>query len=320
MIKKLYSEAFFRRFGFLTVYSIFFLIFVGGWVRVTGSGMGCPDWPKCFDQWVPPTDVSELPEDYRTRFASPGKPVAEFNVVHTWTEYVNRLVGVLIGIFIAITMVSSFQFRKTEPRITAYAVLSFLLVGFQGWIGKVVVDKNLAGWMVTIHMLIALLVVGLVMLSVFRRHRLHHAISHKITLRNLSMLALLITLIQITSGTQVRERVDEVMLLHLAPDWIAYAGSLLTGHIVLSVLVFALSMLLAFMGYRSFKSEKIMKRVLTATLLCTAIQIISGIANRWMELPAIAQMSHILFGTLISGGWFYLWMVLNRKIASQEAL
>src|SRR5687767_5004446 len=128
MKSTLFSESFFNRFGLLTVGAIYFLIFVGGWVRITGSGMGCPDWPKCFDQWVPPTEVSQLPEDYQTRFAAPGKPVAVFNVYHTWTEYVNRMVGVLIGLFIGITMVSSFQFRKTEPIITLYAVLSFILV------------------------------------------------------------------------------------------------------------------------------------------------------------------------------------------------
>lgn len=316
----LFSEKFFRRFGLLTVYSIFFLIFVGGWVRVTGSGMGCPDWPKCFDQWVPPTEVSQLPEDYQTRFAAPGKPVAEFNVFHTWTEYVNRLIGVLIGLFIAITMVSSFQFRKTEPRVTVYAVLSFLLVGFQGWIGKVVVDKNLAGWMVTIHMLIALVVVALVMLAVFRHATPQSSIKDQSSLRNLSLIALILTLIQITVGTQVRERVDEVLIQRLAPDWIENAGAVLRSHIILSVLMLGIIINLWYQAKTRLNGEAQLKKVLNITLFFTAVQIISGIANRWMDLPAISQMSHILFGTLMAGGFYYLWMVLNRKSTSQEVL
>jgi len=320
MKKGLYSESFFRRFGLLTVYSIFFLIFVGGWVRVTGSGMGCPDWPKCFDQWVPPTEVSQLPEDYQTRFAAPGKPVAEFNVFHTWTEYVNRLVGVLIGFFIAITMVSSFQFRKTEPKVTVYAVLSFLLVGFQGWIGKVVVDKNLAGWMVTIHMLIALVVVALVMLAVFRHAAPKSSIHGQKSLRNLSMIALVLTLIQITVGTQVRERVDEVLIHHLASNWIDHAGSVLRSHVILSVLLLGVSIAFWYQAKKGLNDEGNLKKVLNITLLFTGVQIISGIANRWMDLPAISQMSHILFGTLMAGGYYYLWMVLNRKSTSQEVL
>lgn len=313
MNKGLFSESFFNKFGLLTVAAIYFLIFVGGWVRITGSGMGCPDWPKCFDQWVPPTDVSQLPDDYQTRFAAPGKPVAVFNVYHTWTEYVNRMVGVLIGLLIGITMVSSFQFRKTEPVITLYAVLSFILVGFQGWIGKVVVDKNLAGWMVTVHMLLALVVVGLVMLAVFRRHTLKSVLPDQLILRNLSLIALVLTLIQIGVGTQVREKVDEVLIQGLGTDWISRAGSVLSSHIILSALLLVITLFIWLKATKAFKQEKNLNIALYATLVFTGLQMISGVANRWMDLPDAAQLSHILFGTMMAGGWFYVWMVLNTK-------
>lgn len=319
-MKTLFSESFFNKFGLLTVGAIYFLIFIGGWVRVTGSGMGCPDWPTCFGQWTPPTDVSELPADYRTLYAAPGKPVAEFNVYHTWTEYINRLVGVLIGIFIAITMVSSFQFRKTEPKITVYAVLSFLLVGFQGWIGKVVVDKNLAGWMVTIHMLLALVVVALVMLAVFRRHRVSFPLAEQATLKNLSLLALLLTLIQIAIGTQVREKVDEVKIQHLGNDWVERAGALLESHVFLTVLLVAVTLLLVWKAWKSFPPGSTLRKVMNATLLFTALQALTGILNRWMDLPAAAQLGHILFGTMIAGGWFYIWMILNKKPGPQGSI
>src|SRR5688572_22855558 len=116
----------FRRLTISTLVAVYLLILVGGIVRSTGSGMGCPDWPKCFGNWVPPTSVSELPVDYKDTYAAyrdkknkrfakylagfgmketaekllndPGVlKEADFNPTKTWIEYVNRVIGVIIG-------------------------------------------------------------------------------------------------------------------------------------------------------------------------------------------------------------------------------
>ena len=103
----------FRKLAFWTVAAVYFLILVGGFVRASGSGMGCPDWPQCFGSWIPPLNESQLPADYQEIYgASYGD--TRFNPVKTWIEYVNRLVGVAIGILIIVTFLSSLSLARAR--------------------------------------------------------------------------------------------------------------------------------------------------------------------------------------------------------------
>lgn len=305
----------FRRFAKLTVAAVFFLIAVGGIVRATGAGMGCPDWPKCFGMWVPPTCSCELPDNYQEIYKDHGYSSMEFNVVRTWTEYINRLIGVAIGLLVFFTLIYSFKFIKTDIRVFIYSLLSFLLVGFQGWIGAKVVDSNLKPFMVTIHMLIALVIVALLLYVLFRTEPKTEAINtNKINYLTalIALVSIGLILVQITLGTQVREAIDKVAVSfnHLQRElWVENLGGVFLIHRSFSLLLVASSL------YFSYYLNKVLgfKSTLIYYLLgFIGVEILSGIILSYLGFPAYIQPVHLFAGSVIFGLQFYLTLHLFR--------
>jgi heme a synthase len=101
----------------ITIAAVYFLILVGGTVRASGAGMGCPDWPLCFGQFIPPTSEAQLPPDWRVTYADRGYDTADFDPVKTWTEYINRLVGVVIGLLVIATAVAAWPYRRADAAV-----------------------------------------------------------------------------------------------------------------------------------------------------------------------------------------------------------
>src|SRR5262245_12110213 len=125
----------FQRLALCTTAITYFLILVGGLVRASGAGLGCPDWPRCFGSWVPPASAAELPPQFDASL---------FNPALMWTEYLNRLLGVTVGFLILATVLSAWRHHRDHSGIFRATIAALLLTGFQGWLGGRVVASELA--------------------------------------------------------------------------------------------------------------------------------------------------------------------------------
>lgn len=332
----------FRTTGAVTLWAVYVLFLVGAIVRGTGAGMGCPDWPKCFGQWVPPTDESQLPPDYKetyrngriaknqkvaqrldrmgfhevaqTIFRNPASFIeTDFNATRTWIEYVNRLVGVVIGVLITLTFVLSVPFWRRDRLITLLALASLIIVGIQGWLGSLVVSTNLVPALVTWHMALGLLLLVLLHYAHWRAgaRAEYPMAAHSSALmpsatndglRGWAWGLVALTVGQILLGTQVREGIDAIAsrLNYLNRDlWIERLGPEFSYHRAFSTL---LVLAAVYVAYRAWETgHRPLRRLAAATLVLLALNALVGIGLATFGMPAFLQPLHLTVGVGLFG-------------------
>ena len=321
----------FQKTAIATLIATILLIFVGGVVRATGSGLGCPDWPKCWGSWWPPSGAAEIPaetDDEGRRFYSGhhGKAhyVSEFNAVKMWTEYINRLIGVAIGLFVFATFLLSFRYRKTKPGIFWGSFLAFLLVGFQGWLGGVVVRTELKPGMITLHLVVAIILMALLMWIAFRaiEGKLHGAMDAGTAslFRKLALLLFGLTMIQIVLGSQVREALHvfehaeakgEVASLPRS-EWVASIGLIDHVHRAFSWAVLGDAAFLFWKSLRIALPDPV-RRSVRLVFVLVVLQIVYGIALAYFGLPRVFQVLHLGFASVLICVEFLLVLVVGKR-------
>ena len=330
----------------ITIIFLFLVIIAGGVVRSTGSGMGCPDWPKCFNRIIPPTSVSQLPEGYEEdyiegrakknqRFANMVdffgyRDMAdkirhdesilvheEFNVAKTWTEYVNRLVGVLAGFALLFSAIYAFTYIKTKPSIFVWSVLNVFVVVFQAWLGSIVVSTNLMPWIITVHMLLALVIVAISIYTFYIATTLRNKtilVNYKSSgLKALAIVSILITLVQVVYGTEVREIIDHMNAEGLArSEWIDSIGINYIIHRILAYVTLAITVLYFFLVKNRFSANSLQSKYAWVVLILVLIQMLSGIVLARFEVPAFAQTTHLVIASLFFGAQYYLMLLMTK--------
>jgi cytochrome c oxidase assembly protein subunit 15 len=288
----------FQSLALWTTGTTYFLILVGGLVRASGAGLGCPDWPRCFGSWVPPASAADLPAGFEP---------SQFNFALMWTEYLNRLLGVTVGLLIFATLVSAWRHHRHTPRIFWPTLASFLLVGFQGWLGGVVVQQELAAWLVTLHMVVALVIVSLLLYATVYAFFIGGAAERARgrTRRPLAWSALVlivITLAQVVVGTQVREGVDAAL-----DDGVARAAALARvgafdfWHRELALVVMAGTAVVVWLVWTRHRYEQALVRAAMATAALVAVQVMLGLTMAYLTLTPPAQIAHLTASSLLLG-------------------
>lgn len=342
------AENRFVRVNRLTIFVLYIVILAGGIVRSTGSGMGCPDWPKCFNRYIPPTEESQLPPGYEhkyiqeraeknERFAKyldffglkeaankirADKSILEhkpFNAGKTWTEYFNRLAGATAGIFLLLTAIFSFSFVRTKKRIVILSVLNLFLVVFQAWMGSVVVSTNLTPWVITIHMVLALIIVGISIYTYFQARILREkgmlVNSGFKWIKIFSAFLVLLTLVQITVGTEVREQIDAIATQLNGMEretWVSRLDSYFEIHRELALVSIILNLVLFFLIRTRFAKGGSQSFMVNMVIILLLIQGISGLVLAYMNFPAYMQTVHLIFGCITFGVQYYLTLLLSK--------
>ena len=314
---------------------VYLVILAGAIVRMTGSGMGCPDWPKCFGYLIPPTDEIELEwqpgkifekgqvivreetllvaqKDFTTgqTFDPTNWEVydkhdyAVFNVWHTWIEYLNRLLGALAGLATLGLLISSLWWGKTSKVIPIVSLLVVIGMGFQAWLGATVVYSLLAPFRITLHMLMALVIVGLLIFLIFKLTKREFSPTPTY-LKYTTLITLIITLTQVVMGTQVRQFVDHQIDLfgESAKNlWLNDPSIIFYIHRSFSILVLVLNGWLWWQWRRGNFNFKAINWVMGLI----GIEIATGMAMYYIDFPFGSQPLHLVISSLLFGVQFLL--------------
>jgi len=297
---------------------VLFLVFVGGIVRSTGAGMGCPDWPKCFGLWVPPLEYSDVPLAYWNDPLSSHNGKLIFNPIKTWTEYLNRLLGVVIGFSILIQFACAF-FIGANGKAKFYSTVSFVMVVFQGWLGAKVVSTDLKPLIITIHLVVALLI-ALALLGALHYSFIvkdEKSVYRKVKIPQIVVLGFFFLLIQFFLGTEVRAQVDILFKKYDYGSRELYMEALdwkFLLHRSFSILVFGLLFLQIFKSGSNLIVDHI-KYAFLPLLICIAL-ILSGIVLAYLDFPEFAQPFHLFFGFAVLCAQVWLLLKFRRKEAN----
>ena len=330
---------------------IYLVVLAGSVVRSTGSGMGCPDWPKCFGYLIPPTEKSQV--DFRPQniykkgqfiihedkmmqakkdfvsqneFAQTDWEVYTkhdyniFNPVHTWIEYINRLLGALAGLPMLVIAALSLTYINRLKIVPILAFGALIMLGLVAWLGKLVVDGNLIPGQITLHMIGAMSIIALLvgLIAILEKSK-NELLDLDRNTGKLLGFSLVLLFMQIVLGTQVREEIDLISKQLLGEQRYTWISMLSVKFYVHRSSSIALLLLNFYLLVRNRNAENGLRGI-PILLGFTVASAVIGIILSYAGVPAGFQPPHLVVAMLMFGLNFYLWLIhqLSRTKDSVE--
>ena len=282
----------FRRLAVVTIAATFVLIAVGGLVRATDSGLGCPDWPRCFGKLVPPAEL------------------------HAWIEHSHRLIASVVMALVAWLVVAAW--RTGQDRVVRRAsVAALVMVLSQAVIGAFVVWWKLEAESVTLHLATALALVALLIYIGFRARwpadRSRRQGQDRRFVRLVAAGAGLTYLQMLVGSTVTGYHAGLAYPLNvLLPDLGPSVARIQLLHRTLAVLVGALVVATFLVARRTQRAHPTVTRLAGYAAGLVAVQIGLGVANVANRLSALTVVPHLAVGALLWGTLFALLLHADR--------
>lgn len=311
----------FQKIATAALVSVLLLIFVGAVVRVTGSGMGCPDWPTCWGCLIPPTSVDQvdferLPiERFQKKAQRMGRDPAtiteatlraEFNPRHVWTEFINRLCSLPVGLFTLATFIAAFAQRSQRPLVFWMAFAALVVVLVNAWMGARVVYSGLKPGVLTTHLALAMGLLGMQAYCAWRGTdrpwRIEMAPEARSRARGMVAILLVLVVVEGILGAQVREITDELAKVHRdvpRSDWISELEGtwLYLAHRSFSWVILSLSVLAWWHGRVNRKGgQGLVEHGVHAVVW---VQMLLGLVMSQIHIYSWVQVLHVGLAALL---------------------
>jgi heme A synthase len=291
----------------ISLITTIFLIGLGSFVRVTGHGLGCPDWPLCYGRAIPPLDIG------------------------AWVEFSHRFVAGVVGLQIVALAVLAWRYFRRERWILWPALAGVALLALQVELGRSHVLQELPAWTGFVHtgtaMLIAAVMAVLVAVSQPALQSLSGRLRDSLAGTRLPLgttVTAVISYILIISGSLVTRTGASLACpsfphcgYAVIPEYLSYLVSVQMIHRYIAFVLAFLILLLAWQLWQPSQQDAGLRRFVYALVSLLALQFALGISNIWLALPLWSRILHLMVAGTIWTLLVLLAVVMNQKAQLQ---